>query len=138
MSFMLKTLERLIFWYVQDVHMQRRPLHDRVYSYREGYSTETALHRVTYKIEKHLANKEFVLGVFLDISGAFSNASISGMVDALASRGVEKQIVDWVKSLLSDRELKTRLGDAEHSKKVSEGCAEGGVGSPPHIQPTGG
>ena len=67
MSFILKTLECLIFWFINDTHMVANPLSKNVYSYREGVSTETALHRLTYQIEKALANKQFAMVIFLDI-----------------------------------------------------------------------
>ena len=99
MSFVVKTLERLLLWHVQDEHMTRYPLPKNVYAYREGVSTESALHRIVYKIEKALAEKEFALAVFLDIDGAFSNTSTESMVRALAKKGVEVEIVHWLNDL---------------------------------------
>ena len=75
MSFILKTLERLIFWHVQDTHLTRFPLNKNVFSYREGVSTENALHELISKIEKAFNNKQYALVIFLDISGAFSNTA---------------------------------------------------------------
>ena len=40
----------------------------------KGTSTDSAIHTVVDKIEGSLANGEFVLGIFLDIKGAFDNA----------------------------------------------------------------
>ena len=96
MSFILKTLERLIFWSINDTHMVANPLNKNVYSYREGVSTETALHRLTYQIEKALANKQFAIVIFLDISGAFSNTAIHSLVRALARKGVEEELIRWI------------------------------------------
>ena len=75
--------------------VRHHPLNENAYSYREGVSTETALHKV--------ASKEYAMAVFLDISGAFSNTATDSMVRTLANKGVEKQVVDWVKDLLSNR-----------------------------------
>ena len=75
MSFILKTLERLIFWHVQDTHLTRFPLNKNVFSYREGVSTENALHELISKIEKAFNNKQYALVIFLDISSAFSNTA---------------------------------------------------------------
>ena len=131
MSFMVKTLERLIFWHVQDEHMVRHPINDNIYSYREGVSTETALHKVVYKIETALAHKEFAMAVFLDISGAFSNIATDGIIRTFASKGVEVEIVHWVNDLLSNRTATTQLGKAKVVRAVNGGIAEGSNASPP-------
>jgi hypothetical protein len=46
------------------------------YAYQGGRSTEAALHDLVQNIEGSLHQKEFTLGVFLDIDGAFDNASL--------------------------------------------------------------
>jgi hypothetical protein len=47
------------------------------YAYQRGRSTEAALHNLVQKIEGSLNQKDFVLSDFLDIDGAFDNASFS-------------------------------------------------------------
>jgi hypothetical protein len=42
------------------------------YAYQRGRSTEAALHDLVQKIEGRLNQKEFSLGVFLDIDGTFN------------------------------------------------------------------
>ena len=60
--------------------VRHHPLNENAYSYREGVSTETALHKVAIQTEKSLASKEYTMVVFLDISGAFSNTATGSMV----------------------------------------------------------
>ena len=72
-SFVLKSLERIVHWHLLDTNLTRTPFNDNLYSYREGMSTETALHRLISRIEKALGDRETAIVVFLDISGAFSN-----------------------------------------------------------------
>ena len=131
MSFTLKTLERLIFWHLNDKHFFRFPLNRMVFSYREGHSTETALHILTNKIEQAFHKKDFTLAIFLDISGAFSNTSTKSLVNALAKRGAEIQIVKWTKNLLTQRVAVATLGNTEVQRRTTNGIAEGGIGSPP-------
>ena len=38
MSFLMKTLERLILWHLQDNHYPRNPTTDNLFSYKEGVS----------------------------------------------------------------------------------------------------
>ena len=130
MSFVLKTLERLVYWHLQNDHWHKIPINRRVYSYREGVSTETALHEATQIIERALNNKQMVLAVYLDISGAFSNTAVHSMTSGLAKRGVEVEIVKWVDHLLTGRIARAKLGNTEAIRDINNGCAEGGVLSP--------
>ena len=81
---MLKGLGKLVNWHIIDTALKNKPLNNNLYSYREGISTENA-HRVLHKIENALANNEMAIVVFLDISGAFSDTSIEGMIRSLKS-----------------------------------------------------
>ncbi|KAL5258823.1 hypothetical protein ACHWQZ_G009327 [Mnemiopsis leidyi] len=47
----------------------------RKFGFKKGCSTEAALHKVTNMIERRIAKKGYVLGVFLDIEAAFDNMS---------------------------------------------------------------
>ena len=51
--FLLKGLERLIFWHINNTTLKTNPFHSNLYSYREGISTEDALHNLIHTIEKH-------------------------------------------------------------------------------------
>ena len=118
MSFVLKTLEKLIFWHLLNGYWYNPPINNRVYSYREGISTETALHDVTEKIERALSKKQMVLTVYMDISGAFSNTAVHSMTNALVKRGVEKEIIEWTEHLLTKRTAIATLGNTTEK----QGC----------------
>ena len=110
--------------------MVRYPLNRNVFSYREGISTETALHKVTYTIEKALANKQYAMAIFLDISGAFSNTATHSMTSSLAKKGLETQLLYWIDHLLTGRIAIATLGNDTISKNITTGAAEGGILSP--------
>jgi hypothetical protein len=61
------------------------------YAYQRSRFTEAALNDLVQKFEGSLIQKEFALGVFLDIDGAFDNASF-GSMDA-ASMHLKKRLV---------------------------------------------
>jgi len=48
-------------------------MHPRQHAYQAGKSTESALHQLIGRIEKALDAKEYALGIFFDIEGAFDN-----------------------------------------------------------------
>ena len=76
MSFILKTLEKLLDRHIRDGVMVEKPLHQNQFAYRAGMSTETALFQVVHRLEKSLKHKEIALGAFLDIAGAFDNTPL--------------------------------------------------------------
>jgi len=51
----------------------RYPLHANQHAYLAGKSTDTALHNFVSKIERAAHDKQYALGVFLDIEGAFND-----------------------------------------------------------------
>ena len=75
MSFLLKTLERLVDRFIRD---------DTLISIR---SMKISMHtwQVNQQI-KALYNKEYALSVFLDIEGAFNNASTDSPLNVLRSK----------------------------------------------------
>jgi hypothetical protein len=56
------------------------------YAHQRGRLTEATLHDLVQKIERSLNQKEFALGVFLDIDGAFDNGSMDDSMDAASMR----------------------------------------------------
>jgi Reverse transcriptase (RNA-dependent DNA polymerase) len=53
MSFILKTLEKLIEKYIRETVLEARPLHTNQFAYLVGKSTDSALHFLVSKMEKN-------------------------------------------------------------------------------------
>jgi hypothetical protein len=81
-------MERLVDSYIRAEPLKSFPLMESQYAYQRGRSTEAALHDIVQKIEGSWNQKEFSLDVFLDIDGAFDNASF-GSMDILTLRSDE-------------------------------------------------
>ena len=129
--FVLKGLERLIHWHLLDTNLKEKPLPKNLYSYREGMSTETALHQTISKIESTLENNEIAIVIFLDISGAFSEASIQGMMKSLEKRNINGQLRDWISHMLENRKVTVHMGESNVTKELNRGTPQGGILSPP-------
>jgi len=82
MSFLLKGLEKLVDRYLWDGPMVALPIHPR-HAYQAGKSTESALHQLVGRIECALDAKEYTVGVFFDIEGAFDNTTMDSIRTAL-------------------------------------------------------
>ena len=129
-SFILKTLERIIQWKLLDTTLTNKPLSNNLYSYREGMSTDTALHNVVSKLEKSMENNELAIIVFLDISGAFSDASIEGLLGALERKNIQENLGEWIANMLSNRTVTASKGEDKVTKPINRGTPQGGILSP--------
>jgi len=86
-------MERLVYRFIRDETLAFLPLHPNQHAYQAGKSVETALHQLVVRVEKAFDQQEIVLGVFLDIEGAFDNTSYDSMCSALIRHGVGQTIV---------------------------------------------
>jgi len=73
MSFLLKTLQKLLDRDIRDGILVERPFHQNKYGYRAGMSTESVLFQAVRRLEKSFNHNEIALGVFLEIERAFDN-----------------------------------------------------------------
>lgn len=130
-SFLLKGMEKLMDRHIRDQVLKRWPLHASQHAYQRGRSTETALHDLVCGIEGELDKKGHALGAFLDIEGAFDNATFDSLCCAASTHGVNETSVRWIRKMLEGRILQTEVGkDIKLSAKVMQGCPQGGVLSP--------
>ena len=126
-SFLLKGLERLVYWHINRTTLKVNKFNKNLYSYRESMSTEDALHNTIYKIEKALEKKEIALVLFLDINSAFSNASIPGMINNMGRQGMETKIIKWTEDMLCNRKVIATLNGGMAEKDADNGTPQGGV-----------
>ena len=129
-SFMLKGLERLGDRWIREGALQRIPLHPSQHAYQAGKSAETALHNLVGRVEKALEGKEFALGAFFDIAGAFDNAQYESFEKALKKRRVETTLISWIRAMLCSRSVEAQMGECHKAVAAHRGCPQGGVLSP--------
>lgn len=129
-SVLLKAMEKILDDHIKTTFLEQFPLSKSQFAYQSGRSTITALHSLVSKIEKSLQAKEISLAAFMDIEGAFDNASYSSMRAAMETRGFDECIVNWIVEMLKNREISANLGIAKLTIKSLKGCPQGGVLSP--------
>lgn len=130
MSFMLKTLEKLLDRHIRDDVLINRPLHRDQYAYKAGSSTETALHVLVEKAEYAIASKEVLMCTFMDIEGAFNNTSIESIIKASREKGIDATSCRWIDCMLRNRIIYTSIMGEDTVARVGGGCPQGGVLSP--------
>lgn len=129
-STLLKLMEKITDNYIRTEFLKDSPLHKHQYAYQAGKSTETALHTLVTLIEKTLKYKETALSAFLDIQGAFDNTTYTAIDAALRGRNVDETTTNWIREMLTCREITASLGDTSITITAAKGCPQGGVLSP--------
>ncbi|OXA43053.1 Retrovirus-related Pol polyprotein from type-1 retrotransposable element R1 [Folsomia candida] len=95
-------VERLIDWHIRTPELIGGLMDNNQYAYMKGRSTESAMHQIVARAEGTLRTREHAIVVFMDIRGAFSDATVQSIEDA--SHGL--------------------------SRVAERGCPQGGVLSP--------
>jgi Reverse transcriptase (RNA-dependent DNA polymerase) len=77
-----------------------------------------------------LNRKIFAFGTFLDVEGAFDNASFNSMINASLEHTVDTMSTKWIDSMLRNRTVRAEIRGAYSTMQVQKGCPQGGVLSP--------
>jgi hypothetical protein len=129
-SFLLKTMEKLVYRHIRDGALKNYPLHRNQHAYQTGKSTETALHNVVTHTESSIEHKEIALAAFVDIEGTFDRTSSEVITLAAERNGTESTICRWICSMLESRNIVTTLSGETLRASKARGCPQGGVLSP--------
>ena len=130
-SFLLKGLERLVLWELEDNALRRTPFHPAQHAFRKGQSCDTALSEVIDKIESGIMRGRYALGVFLDIQGAFDNVRWTKVIQLMLARGFPARLTRWYEQFLKNRIINySNDKGVTHSRRLAKGTPQGGVLSP--------
>ena len=115
-SFLLKT--SLVDRFMKNGPLIKHTLAASQYVYREGGSTETALHHLVSKMEVQLKAKGYAIGSFLDIEGAFDSTSTEAIKQAMIRHEVPEVLVDFSREHVSRQELDCQSGGYNHRRQT--------------------
>ena len=106
-------------------------LYDKQFGFRKSHSTSHAInHSVTHVIDQK-AKKNFVLGIFIDLSKAFDTIDHTYLVKKLERYGIRGSSNKLIKSYLSNRQQYTEcLGEKSKLLQVEFGVPQGSVLGP--------
>ncbi|KAL5249855.1 hypothetical protein ACHWQZ_G015799 [Mnemiopsis leidyi] len=123
---MLKLQEKVILLHMQNDLKIAQDTNKRQFGFKRGCSTEAALHKVTHMIERRIAKKGYVLGVFLDIEAAFDNVSFKAIANAL--RDNPDTYRTQLQNIINERP-EDWITCYTDGSKTEEGCGAGTIQS---------
>lgn len=130
MSFILKTLEKLIDRRIREKDLEIRPLSNSQHAYQQGKGTESALHYLVTEIEKNTRNDNASLVAFIDIEGAFDNTSFEVINKSAKDKKINPWITNWINAMLKSRNIKASMAGSKIKYNPTRGCPQGGCLSP--------
>ena len=125
-----KLLEKMILIYLEEKVGIDKKLTKNQFGFRKRKCTQTALHRLTNRIEEAIANGQYALGIFLDVEGAFDAIKFNSIREAMEKIKIPDKIVNWIYAMLTDREIELELHGFSIKRRVYRGCPQGGILSP--------
>ena len=103
-------MERVLDRHIKETVLKNNPLHENQFAYQEGKSTEAALKKLTDTIK--INYKNYALGAFIDIAGAFDNTSHESIKRAMNRKGVDSTTSQWISAMLRDRQAVMTAGSS--------------------------
>jgi len=82
------------------------------------------------RVERALEAKQYSLGVFFDIEGAFDHTSTTAVRKALEERKVVRPVTEWIVAMIGQQTIYASQGVTKLVMKTIRGLPEGGVISP--------
>lgn len=130
-SVMIKVFENLLKNRLEWLLEQRRMLSNTQFGFRKGFGTTHSLSIFTTDIRLAFSRKEDLIGVFLDITGAYDNVLLPTLRRKMLHLGLPARMTHVIYSLLIGRLVSVRFQNTLSSPRmVWKGLPQGSVLSP--------
>jgi hypothetical protein len=124
---MERVLNTRLNWHLET----RNLLQPNQSGFRPNRSTIDHIIALENDVSTGFANKLPTYAIFLDIAKAFDHTSTDGVRYKLGKLGVKGNLLKWIKSFLSNRTAKVRVGNQfSEPRTLSKGVPQGAVLSP--------
>lgn len=91
------------------------------HAYTKDRSVESTPHTLVFNIKRAFEYKEYTIGVFPNISGAFNNISTAFILNSIQSIGVDPALQRWIRRPSIYRSIRVEWNDARITKEVCRG-----------------
>lgn len=103
-------------------------LHPRQFGFRKGRSTEDAINQALEHVKE--IDEKYVVGIFIDISGAFDNLWWPALFARLRDINCPRQLYESFLDYFKNRLVKIKNQNSTVSKTTTKGCPQGSVSGP--------
>ena len=131
LPFFSKLLEKLVYnrmlKFIDDFNI----IHDNQFGFRRNRSTYMALNVLLDKFHESVTSKEYMIGLFMDLSRAFDTISHDILLNKLYKYGIRGLSYDWIKSYLSNRKQYVNYkNSSSDTLNVNIGIPQGSILGP--------
>ena len=105
-----KILERVMYNRLRRFLNVSKILSDNQYGFRKHHSTAYALACLYDNISSAIENKEYTVGIFIDLSKAFATVDHRILISKLEHFGIRGTALRWLESYLSGRQQYVEFG----------------------------
>src|SRR3989442_97744 len=131
LSIFSKVFESLVSTRLSSFFAKFNTLYEFQFGFRTNYSTKLALLNSVDDILNSLNDKQYVAGIFFDLSKAFDSIDHSILLVKLDCYGIRGTMLNWFRSYLSNRSQYTKINDASSNLcPVAYGVPQGSVLGP--------
>lgn len=125
-----KIYERFIIMPIYKILYSKNKIDSGQFGFTRQTSTLDALLDFQKFVYKTMINKEYVLAISLDISGAFDNACWQIIINNLNNKGCPSNLIKLVESYFTNRKTVIKYGSTCITRIPSQGCCQGSVSGP--------
>ena len=90
------------------------------HGFREGKSTDTAIHAFLESILEAINKKMHLVGIFFDLSKAYDIFDHKNLLSKLETYGIKGIVNQWFKSYLCNRKQCVEINYMENISRISE------------------
>ena len=121
-----KILEKLMHKRLYNYLQKFKIIYELQFGFRSNYSTNLALIEIIENIRQSLDNKEFTMGLYLDLSKAFDTVNHEILLNKLEHYGVRGYVNKWFKSYLTNRKQFVQVNNTNSKLlEISIGIPQG-------------
>ena len=105
-----KVLEKLFHSRLSEFLSKFKILNHHQYGFRQHHSTYMAVLELVNQIFQGFENKEYTIGIFVDLKKAFDTVNHNILIDKLKFYGIHGTPLEWLTSYLSNRQQYVQIG----------------------------
>ena len=136
MSFLMKALERIVLWHLQDGALREHPFNVNQHAFRKARSCDSALSNMVEYLEEAQIRRKYAVGVFLYIQGRLTTPRLRAWSRGWRTSPSPPPIIRWYEHFLRHRNILVSYKGQSLVRWLTQGPPQGGGFVPHHVEPS--